>query len=33
MPAGSPGMGGENTEPFTLYVVDGANSGAAFATV
>lgn len=33
MPAGSPGMGGEHTGSFTLYVVDGANSGAEYATV
>lgn len=33
MPAGSPGMGGEKSGPFTLYVVDGAHSGAEYATI
>lgn len=31
MPAGSPGMGGEQTEPFTFYAIGGGRTGEVYA--
>jgi len=33
MPAGSPGMGGEKSEPFVVYAIDGGRTGEVFETI
>jgi len=33
MPAGSPGMGGEKSEPFVVYAIGGDRSGEVFESI